>query len=77
MLGFQLRDRSESVEGCSYVMETEEFFTGLFFFLVGYFKTRSHEKTWAFNLCSLSSLKNVLEDFFLLCLLPNSLFFRL
>lgn len=77
VLGFQLRDRSDFVEGCSYVMETEEFLIGLFCFVSLFWE----KITWKNELLKRPGLltfavfgqlkKNILEEFFLPCLLPE------
>lgn len=75
VLGFQLRGRYDFIEGCSYMMETEEFLIRLFFVLFAYFERRSHGKmnSWKdlgfLPYLSLSSLKRTFlkSSFFCVC----------
>lgn len=82
VLGFQLRDRYDFIEGCSYVMETEEFLIRLFCFVCLFWekitwKNEFLKRPGLFTLAVFEQLKkNIFEEFFLLCLLPQSLFFR-
>jgi len=82
VLGFQLRDESEFAEGWSYVKETEEFLMGLFcsvwlFWEKITWKNKFLKRSGLVIFAVFEQLKNnISERFFLLCLLPKSLFFR-